>query len=31
MNKAEADGEKPAKPVRLNRAVVEPCGKNSGQ
>ena len=27
MNKAEADGEKPAKPVRLTRALVEPCGK----
>jgi peptidyl-prolyl cis-trans isomerase B (cyclophilin B) len=31
MNKAEADGEKPAKPVRLNRAVVYQCGKSSGQ
>jgi peptidyl-prolyl cis-trans isomerase B (cyclophilin B) len=31
MNKAEADGEKPAKPVRLTRAVVEQCGKSSGQ
>lgn len=31
MNKAEAEGEKPAKPVRLTRATVEPCGKSSGQ
>lgn len=31
MNKAEADGEKPAKPVRLNRAVVVQCVKSSGQ
>ena len=31
MNKAEAEGEKPAKPVRLTRATVEQCGKSSGQ
>jgi peptidyl-prolyl cis-trans isomerase B (cyclophilin B) len=31
MNKAEADGEKPAKPVRLTRAVVYQCGKSGGQ
>jgi peptidyl-prolyl cis-trans isomerase B (cyclophilin B) len=31
MNKAEADGEKPAKPVRLTRAVVYQCVKSSGQ
>jgi peptidyl-prolyl cis-trans isomerase B (cyclophilin B) len=31
MNKAEAEGEKPTKPVRLTRATVEPCGKSSGQ
>jgi peptidyl-prolyl cis-trans isomerase B (cyclophilin B) len=31
MNKAEADGEKPAKPVRLTHAVVYQCGKSSGQ
>jgi peptidyl-prolyl cis-trans isomerase B (cyclophilin B) len=27
MNKAEAEGEKPTKPVRITRAVVEPCVK----
>jgi peptidyl-prolyl cis-trans isomerase B (cyclophilin B) len=27
MNKAEAEGEKPAKPVRLTRATVEQCGQ----
>jgi peptidyl-prolyl cis-trans isomerase B (cyclophilin B) len=27
MNKAEADGEKPLKPVRLTRATVAPCVK----
>ena len=31
MNKAEADGEKPAKPVRLNRAVIVQCVKSSVQ
>ena len=31
MNKAEAEGEKPAKPIRLTRALVEQCAKNSGQ
>lgn len=29
MNKAEAEGEKPAKPVRLTRATVEQCVKNN--
>ncbi len=29
MNKAEAEGEKPVKPVRLTRASVEQCVKNS--
>lgn len=29
MNKAEVEGEKPAKPVRLTRATVEPCVKNN--
>ena len=29
MNKAEAENEKPAKPVRLTRATVEQCVKNS--
>ncbi len=29
MNKAEAEGEKPAKPVRLTRALVVQCVKNS--
>lgn len=27
INHAPADGEKPEKPVRINRAVVGPCGK----
>jgi peptidyl-prolyl cis-trans isomerase B (cyclophilin B) len=27
INGAEADGEKPVKPVRINRAVVGPCAK----
>jgi peptidyl-prolyl cis-trans isomerase B (cyclophilin B) len=27
INKAPAEGEKPAKPVRINRAVVAPCKK----
>jgi peptidyl-prolyl cis-trans isomerase B (cyclophilin B) len=31
LNKAEAEGEKPTKPIRLTRATVEPCVKNSGQ
>ena len=31
MNKAEAEGEKPTKPVRLTRATVEQCVKSSGQ
>jgi peptidyl-prolyl cis-trans isomerase B (cyclophilin B) len=31
MNKAEAEGEKPTKPVRLTRATVEQCGKSSSQ
>jgi peptidyl-prolyl cis-trans isomerase B (cyclophilin B) len=31
MNKAEAEGEKPAKPVRITRAMVEQCGKSGGQ
>lgn len=31
MNKAEAEGEKPTKPIRLTRATVEQCGKSSGQ
>jgi cyclophilin family peptidyl-prolyl cis-trans isomerase len=30
MNKAETEGEKPTKPVRLTRATVEPCVKTSG-
>ncbi len=29
MNKAEAEGEKPTKPVRLTRATVEQCGKSN--
>jgi cyclophilin family peptidyl-prolyl cis-trans isomerase len=31
MNKAEAEGEKPVKPVRLTRATVEQCNKTSAQ
>lgn len=31
MNKAEAEGEKPVKPVRLTRATVEQCAKSSGE
>ena len=31
INKAETEGEKPVKPVRLTRAVVEQCSKSSGQ
>jgi peptidyl-prolyl cis-trans isomerase B (cyclophilin B) len=31
MNKAEAEGEKPSKPVRITRATVEQCGKSAGQ
>ncbi len=31
MNKAEVEGDKPTKPVRLTRATVEPCVKSSGQ
>jgi hypothetical protein len=27
INQAPADGEKPEKPVRINRAVVNPCKK----
>jgi peptidyl-prolyl cis-trans isomerase B (cyclophilin B) len=27
INNAEADGEKPRHPVRLNRATVAPCAK----
>ena len=27
INKAPAEGEKPEKPVRINRAVVAPCKK----
>jgi peptidyl-prolyl cis-trans isomerase B (cyclophilin B) len=30
MNKAEAEGEKPTKPVSLKRATVEQCVKSSG-
>lgn len=30
INQAPADGEKPSKPVRLNRAVVAPCPVNAG-
>lgn len=31
MNKAEAEGEKPTKPVRLTRATVEQCVKSNPQ
>jgi peptidyl-prolyl cis-trans isomerase B (cyclophilin B) len=31
MNKAEAEGEKPARPVHITRVSVEQCGKSSGQ
>ena len=31
INKAETEGEKPVKPIRLTRAVVEQCGKSSRQ
>jgi peptidyl-prolyl cis-trans isomerase B (cyclophilin B) len=31
MNKAESEGEKPAKPVHITRASVEQCVKSSGQ
>jgi hypothetical protein len=27
INHAPADGEKPAKPVRINRVMVAPCKK----
>jgi hypothetical protein len=27
INKGPADGEKPNKPVRINRAIVVPCNK----
>ncbi len=27
INKAPADGEKPEKPVRINRAIIKPCTK----
>jgi peptidyl-prolyl cis-trans isomerase B (cyclophilin B) len=28
INKADVEGDKPAKPVRINRALVTPCVKN---
>ena len=31
MNKAEAEGEKPVKPVRVTRALVEQCVKTTAQ
>ncbi|HKQ99091.1 MAG TPA: peptidylprolyl isomerase [Pyrinomonadaceae bacterium] len=31
LNKAETEGEKPLKPVRLTRAIVEQCVKSSSQ
>lgn len=30
INQAPLDGEKPAKPVRINRALVSPCTKKQG-
>jgi peptidyl-prolyl cis-trans isomerase B (cyclophilin B) len=31
MNKAEVEGEKPVKPVRITRATIEQCVKTGGQ
>jgi peptidyl-prolyl cis-trans isomerase B (cyclophilin B) len=31
MNKAEAEGEKPVKPIHITRAMVEQCAKNGTQ